>query len=212
VACPGTSNIVLRDQKAGYPGVYRGLWVPPNLIRPPIDYHGHNPCDYTCDHYDDAYVRQWIRAHPAQTLELFGLHFINMWRPYTSEEGLPVREFPDRTSSKLVWSMMNITPIPIILLAFFGLLVAWRQRRQQLLIPVLLVGMDIAQCIVFYGSSRFRAPIEPILVLLVGGALWWLAQRSPKILRSHPSRDAYPEARKHADDEKVAAAGELGEA
>jgi 4-amino-4-deoxy-L-arabinose transferase-like glycosyltransferase len=200
------NNIVLTQEKFSYPGGYPGLWVPPNLIRPPIDYHG-NTCAYTCDSYDDAYVRQWIRTHPAQTLELFGLHFINMWRPYTSEQGLPVREFPDRTSSKLVWDMMNIMPIPIFLLAFFGLLVTWRQRRQQLLLPVLLLGMGIAQCIAFYGSSRFRAPIEPILVLLVGGALWWLAQRFPKLLRGHPSQDAYPEARQ----ETAAAAGDLGE-
>lgn len=187
------NDVVLTDLKFGYPGGYPGLWVSPGLIRPPIDYHGHTPCGYTCDTYDDTYVRQWIRTHPAQTLELFSLHFINMWRPYTSEEGLPVREFPDRASSKLVWSMMTIMPIAIIPLAFFGLLVTWRQRRQQLLLPVLLLLMGIAQCIIFYGSSRFRAPIEPILVLLAGGALWWLAQRVPKILRSHPSQDAYPE-------------------
>jgi 4-amino-4-deoxy-L-arabinose transferase-like glycosyltransferase len=189
------NNIVLGHQKFSYPGGYPGLWVSPDLIRPPIDYHGHNLCDYTCGTYEDAYVRQWIRTHPAQTLELFGLHFINMWRPYTSEEGLPVREFPHRASSKLVWSMMIIVPIPVFLLAFFGLLVTWRQRRQQLLLPVLLLGMGIAQCIVFYGSSRFRAPIEPILVLLAGGGLWWLAHWSPKVLRSHPSQDAYPAAR-----------------
>jgi 4-amino-4-deoxy-L-arabinose transferase-like glycosyltransferase len=170
------NGIVLGNQKFGYPGGYPGLWVPPNLIRPPIDYHGHSPCGYTCDHYDDAYVRQWVLAHPGQTLELFGLHFVNMWRPYTSEEGLPVREFPRRVSSRIVWGMMNIMPVPIILLAFFGLLVTWRQRRPELLLPVLLAGMGIAQCIVFYGSSRFRAPIEPILVLLVGGAFWRLAQ------------------------------------
>jgi 4-amino-4-deoxy-L-arabinose transferase-like glycosyltransferase len=203
------NNIVLRDQRVGYPGVYRGLWVSPRLIRPSINYHS---CSFTCDHYDDAYVRQWIQTHPGQTLELFGLHFINMWRPYTSEEGLPVREFPHRASSRFVWDMMNITPIPVILLAFSGLLLAWRQRRQQLMIPVLLIGMDIAQCIVFYGSSRFRAPIEPILVLLVGGALWRFAQRSPKVLRSRRSRDTYPEARKHAASEKVTATGELGQA
>jgi 4-amino-4-deoxy-L-arabinose transferase-like glycosyltransferase len=187
------NNVVLANQQFGYPGGYRGLWVSPYDIRPPIFRRGYPHCGYTCDSYEEAYVRRWIRAHPAQTLELFGLHFINMWRPYTSEEGLPVREFPDRASSKILWDMMNVLPIPIILLAFLGLLVTWRQRRQQLLLPVLLLLADIAQCIVFYGSSRFRAPIEPILVLLAGGALWWLAQRVPKMLRTQPAEGAHPE-------------------
>lgn len=169
------NNLVLKDVKFSYPGGYPGLWVPSGRVRPPI------------------YGLHWIGTHHAQTLELFGLHFINMWRPYTSEEGLPVREFPGRASSKLLWDMMNILPIPVILLAFFGLVVTWRQRRQQLLIPALLLLMGIAQCIVFYGSSRFRAPIEPILVLLAGGALWWLAQRIPRTLRSHPSPEVFPE-------------------
>jgi 4-amino-4-deoxy-L-arabinose transferase-like glycosyltransferase len=164
---------VLKDVRSNYPGPggYPGLWVPAGRVHPPIA------------------GLKWIRTHPDQALEIFGLHFINMWRPYTSEDGLPVREFPDRTSAKVVWSMMMIMPILVILLAFFGLLVTWKQRRQQLLIPALLVLMAIAQCIVFYGSMRFRAPIEPILVLLAGGALWWLAQRSPKILRRHPAAD-----------------------
>jgi 4-amino-4-deoxy-L-arabinose transferase-like glycosyltransferase len=199
----------LTDPTYDNPGAYPGLWVSP----PPIDYHGHTPCGYTCDTYDDAYVRQWISAHPAQTLELFGLHFINMWRPYTSEDGLPVREFPDRASSKVVWGMMNIMPIPIILLAFFGLLVTWRQRRQQLLLPVLLLLMCIGQCIVFYGSSRFRAPIEPILVLLAGGALWWLAQRSPKIMGVLiDAKIPLQKARNDAENETAAAGGhEVGD-
>jgi 4-amino-4-deoxy-L-arabinose transferase-like glycosyltransferase len=185
------NQVVLTQRQFGYPGGYPGLWVPVDRIRPRLDFYGH--CGYACDADEDAYARHWILTHPGQALELFGLHFINMWRPYTSEQGLPVREFPHRASSRLLWSMMIIMPVPIILLAFFGLFVTWRQRRQQLLLPALLLLMGIAQCIFFYGSSRFRAPIEPILVLLVGGALWWLAQRIPKILRSHPSPDAYPE-------------------
>jgi hypothetical protein len=173
------NDAALTDTRFGY----IGLWMPPDGIRPPVDYHGHSCCTYSSEPYKYVYIRHWIRTHPVQTLQLFGLHFINMWRPYTSEEGLPVREFPDRISSKLTWIMMNTLPIPIILLAFFGLFATWRQRRRHLLLPALLLLMDIAQCVIFYGSSRFRAPIEPILVLLTGGALWWLAYQAPKMLR-----------------------------
>jgi 4-amino-4-deoxy-L-arabinose transferase-like glycosyltransferase len=196
------NHVVLTNQKFSYPGGYPGLWVPPNQVRPRLDFRGH--CGYTCDAYEDAYARRWIRTHPGQALELFSLHFINMWRPYTSEQGLPVREFPGRASSKLLWDMMIIMPVPVILLALFGLVVTWRQRRQQLLLPVLLLLMDIGQCIAFYGSSRFRAPIEPILVLLVGAALWWLAQRVPSRRRAQPSRLPIRQARSRADTETAA--------
>jgi len=41
--------------------------------------------------------------------------------------------------------------------------------------------MTIAQCIIFYGSARFRAPIEPMLILLAAGAIWWFLNRRRKI-------------------------------
>jgi 4-amino-4-deoxy-L-arabinose transferase-like glycosyltransferase len=174
------NNQALADQKFGIPG----MWVPPSTITPPVNYDGHKPCcTYDLDGYQEAYVEHWISAHPAEAAELAGWHFINMWRPYTPEAGLPVKQFPDRVSSKIVWEAMITTPIVVIVLAFFGLLVTWRRRWRHLLIPVLLVIMDAAQCIVFYGSSRFRAPIEPVLLLLMGGAIWWLAQRIPRTVR-----------------------------
>lgn len=48
----------------------------------------------------------------------------------------------------------------------------------ELLIVYLMVLLNIVQCLVFYGGMRFHAPIEPLLLLLVGGALWWLTQKS----------------------------------
>ena len=172
------------NQALTYRPGYPGMWVPPRNISPRVNYQGHLPCcTYDLDGYQEAYAEHWISTHPAEAAELAGLHFINMWRPYTPEAGLPIEEFPDRASSKVVWEMMIIMPVPVILLAFFGLVVTWRRRWQHLLLPALLVGMDIAQCVVLYGSSRFRAPIEPVLLLLMGGALWWLAQRMPRMLR-----------------------------
>jgi 4-amino-4-deoxy-L-arabinose transferase-like glycosyltransferase len=181
------NNQALADRKYGIPG----MWIPPAIISPPVNYDGHKPCcTYDLDGYQEAYVEHWISKHPAETAELAGLHFINMWRPYTPEAGLPVKQFPDRISSKIVWEAMITTPVLVIVLAFFGLLVTWRRRWRHLLIPALLVIMDAAQCIVFYGSSRFRAPIEPVLLLMLGGAIWWLGQRIPWTARPHASSAA----------------------
>ncbi len=64
-----------------------------------------------------------------------------------------------------------------MLLAAVGLVLTW-QRWRELLIIYQMIALNIVQCLVFYGSMRFRAPIEPLLLLLVGGALWWLTQKS----------------------------------
>ncbi|HLI71420.1 MAG TPA: hypothetical protein VKV19_16820, partial [Ktedonobacteraceae bacterium] len=112
------------------------------------------------------------------------MHFINMWRPYTSEQGLPVIEFPTRLSSRILWNLMNTTPVMIILLAGWGLIVTLRSKWKDLLAAYLVIGLTIVLCVAFYGSSRFRAPIEPLLVLLAGGVIWWLTSAEPSTLRS----------------------------
>ncbi len=147
----------------------RGLWVGPARVEPLAA-------------RNISYTPTWIREHLSSMPYLIGLHFINMWRPYTSEEGLPVREFPDRPASQVVWTMMQITPIPLFLFAAIGIIVT-RKKWQHLLLPYLSILLTIIQCLIFYGSSRFRAPIEPMLVLLAAGAIWWLTQNEPGTLR-----------------------------
>jgi hypothetical protein len=49
--------------------------------------------------------------------------------------------------------------------------------------PYLSILLTIIQRLIFYGSSRFRAPIELMLVLLAAGAIWWLTQNEPGTLR-----------------------------
>jgi len=125
---------------------------------------------------------------------LLSLHFINTWKPYTSEDGLPVREFPDRTSSKIVWDLMQYMPIPVIFLATLGLIATLRKWK-ELLIIYLIILLTIAQNIVFYGSMRFRAPIEPMLVILAAGAIWWFTYNEAGTLRSlfqNKKRSAMP--------------------
>jgi len=46
-----------------------------------------------------------------------------------------------------------------------------------------MLAFTVAQNIAFYANMRFRAPIEPLLVLLVGGTLWWLTSEDSGTLR-----------------------------
>jgi uncharacterized membrane protein len=63
------------------------------------------------------------------------------------------------------------------------LLVTWSRHKKQLIIVYFAIGLTITQNLIFYGSMRFRAPIEPLLVLSAGGALWWLACDAPGTFR-----------------------------
>jgi 4-amino-4-deoxy-L-arabinose transferase-like glycosyltransferase len=153
----------------------RGMWVPPGLVHPPIVYPHHDCCSVEGEVYSYAYAANWIHSHLSAMPYLLGMHFVNMWKPSTPEGDLPVNQFPDRPASKVVWTMMQLTPIPIFLLAAFGLFVTWK-RWPQFLIIYLVILLTIVECLVFYGSSRFRAPIEPMLVLLVAATIGWMSR------------------------------------
>ncbi len=163
----------------GDPAV-RGMWRPP-----PHRSSGHDSYSYTPenDRSDTDQALNWIRTHVSAMPYLLSLHFLNMWIPYTYAHGLPFEEFPDRLPSKIIWYMIPIMSIPIFILAALGLLVTWKRRKNQLLVSYLVLALTIAENITFYSNMRFRAPIEPLLVLLAGGALWWLTYNEPGTLR-----------------------------
>jgi 4-amino-4-deoxy-L-arabinose transferase-like glycosyltransferase len=179
---------------------YKGMWVGPHLSNPAI-VKRYPDCYAECEVRQNAdyehFAVQWIQAHITSMPYLLSLHFINMWRPSTPEADLPMNQFPERFSSKIVIAMIPIISIPVFLLAAFGLLVTWRRKWRQLLFIYLMIGLTIAQCIFFYGSSRFRAPIEPMLIILVSGAIWWIT------LNVQNRRQAAAQSRHEAGLEKV---------
>jgi len=169
-----------------------GLWTSPRFITPRPDLPQEVLAGKDTEQYkveDDQiatnYALHWIGIHWRDMPRLLSLHLINMWAPYTSlENGLPFREFPTRFSSQVVWYMTLLMPIPIFLLAYLGLFVTWRYRKKQLLIVYIVIALTIVENLAFWGDMRFRAPIEPLLVLLAGGVLWWFTDDEPAKLRN----------------------------
>ena len=106
-----------------------------------------------------------------------------MWSSYTNDDNLPYKQYPLQLSSQVVGYMLLLMTLPVFLLAIFGLLITWSRYKKQLIFVYFAIGLTIAQNLIFYGSMRFRAPIEPLLVLLAGGALWWLTCDAPGTLR-----------------------------
>jgi len=162
-------------------GPFRGIWIRPSLVYP----QGRSIYTYTYCHTACEVVQngdfthlagQWVQGHLGSMPLLLSLHMQSMWTPSTPEADLPMNQFPDLLSSKILLALIPISSFPIFVMAALGLLLTWRKWRHLLFI-YLLISLDIAQCLYFYGSSRFRAPIEPMLVILAAGAIWWLTQR-----------------------------------
>ncbi len=164
----------------GDPSV-RGMWrsAPNTGVRYPHDNSRYTPQD---DAIDTQTALTWMRTHPGDMPYLLMLHFTNTWIPYDYSHGLPMEEFPDRLSSQILRIMIPLMSIPIFIMAALGLLVTWKRRKKELLVGYLVMLFIIGQNIVFYSNMRFRAPLEPFLVLLTGGALWWL-QREVNFVR-----------------------------
>lgn len=173
---------------SGDPSV-RGQW------RPPANSLNHDDASYTPanDAQDTAAALAWIRTHLSAMPYLLGLHFVNMWIPYTYSHGLAFEEpVVSRQIFNQMVTLIDITAIIVIAGAVLGLLLTWKRRWQALLTVYLLLAFTIGQNIVFYSNMRFRAPIEPMLVLLTGGLFWWLLQRLP----AHQARQQFRDQQK----------------
>ena len=174
VSTIGTTLVgAYNDRVAHGDNVIAGMWLPPpGTINP--DTHFYTLAD---EQADTGTALTWLRTHMSEVPALLGLHVAHMWAPYIYIHGLPFEEFPNRPSFWFMVVLIYIMSIPIFLLAALGLFVTWKRGKQHLLVVYLVIAMTFALNIVFYGSPRFRAPIEPLLVLLTGGALAWLKSR-----------------------------------
>jgi hypothetical protein len=77
---------------------------------------------------------------------------------------------------------MKTWPIYLFILAAFGLVVTVRRWRELLFIYFMII-LTISQNIIYYGSSRLRAPIEPMLILLAAGFIWSLTSNKKGTIR-----------------------------
>lgn len=169
-------------------------------------------CQATCEvAREDASkiaAEQWIKAHLSDIPTLLVYHLRNFWTPYTREADLPMERFPAQISSQVVHAMSETFPIAIFLLAALGLVVTLKRYWHELLFAYLVILATLGEALVYYGSSRFRTPIEPLLILLAAGALWWLIQDAPGTLRHRLKTHKVPE----QPGEKIPVTSEVGSA
>jgi 4-amino-4-deoxy-L-arabinose transferase-like glycosyltransferase len=173
--------------KSPYPGGPVGTWInpidsSPDVVRPFPLHTCTPPCEVAREAaFKDAAVK-WIEENIKIMPHLLELHFINMWQPATYEADLPIDRFPQQQSTQFVLSMMKTWPIYVFILAALGLAVTmWRWR--ELFFIYSMIILTIAENIVYYGIPRLRAPIEPMLILLAAGFIWWLTHKDEGTLR-----------------------------
>lgn len=164
-------------------GYYAGLWIIPSESTPWIASRFPKDCARSCEVTRDntykADALQWIQEHLSSMPFLLGQHFVNTWEVVPQEADLAINRFPDRDSSRFVVLMMEtITPI-VFALALLGFVVT-SERWRDLLFVYFMILLTVVQSVVYYGIPRFRAPIEPLLILLAAGAIWWIVTYSSK--------------------------------
>ncbi len=169
---------------------YAGVWIIPSESTPWVVAQFPKDCARACEvARDNAYktaALAWVQTHLSSMPFLFGQHFVNIWQVVPQEADLAINRFPDQDSSRFVVIMMEtITPI-VFMLALLGIIVT-SERWRDLLFIYLMMLLTLAQSVVYYGIPRFRAPIEPILILLASGAIWWIVSYSSKWWKSKHS-------------------------
>lgn len=166
---------------------YKGLWINPASVYPQKFKRSIPGCTAICEVAQEDFRKdtaiQWIKSHLKQIPRLMVYHLSNFFTPYTGESDMPLNRFTSKLSSKIVLKMSNTFPIAIFLLAALGLVVTLRRYWRELLFVYLVVLSTLGEALIYYGTSRFRTPIEPLLILLAAGSLWWLFQDAPGTLR-----------------------------
>ncbi len=165
---------------------YLGFWVRTGatglrFTTPPCQ--GYAACEVARDNAEVDTALQWIQSHTDYIPRLMFYHLRNFFTPYTGEADLPMVRFPGQRSSQIVLAMSATFPIPILLLAALGLVVSFRRYWHELLFAYGVILSTLGEILIFYGNARFRSPIEPVLILLATGALWWLTDTKPGTLR-----------------------------
>jgi 4-amino-4-deoxy-L-arabinose transferase-like glycosyltransferase len=169
------------DYVMTHPAAY-GMWVSPNDANPALgrryhfaDWEGPRVQLQRESAFKNAAV-QWIQSHISSMPVLLKYHALQMW------EAIPVEiQFPGDRISQFILSMAEVFPIFVYPLAAFGLLVTWKRWR-ELLFLYLMILLVVAQSVVFYGSARLSSPIQPMILVLAAGAIWWLTERAPGTL------------------------------
>lgn len=149
------------DQSFSDP-VWLGGWVNPLDVPADAPTAERFPtiCDARCEVARDNALNQlgvhWAETHIRELPRMFYRRMKAFWHP----------DSPPGEAGMLIWRpFASVYPTAAILLAVLGMLLAMRRRWRVALLPLLFAGAVVAGGLLFYGSPRMRAPMEPMIVV-----------------------------------------------
>ena len=164
---------------------YQGSWVNPwtmpywsphdraLLLKFPAACWG--ACEVARDRVTTQLGLHWAESHLQLLPRLVLLRMMQFWTPAspTLEAGMPV------------WRPFAVGyPTLVLMLAAVGF-VAHRRLWREALVLWLFGATVVAGAVIFYGSPRFRAPLEPILIVMAaGGVAYLIAWARRRLARS----------------------------
>ena len=108
----------------------------------------------------------YIADHPLRFLELAGLKFIRMWRPWPANDGY-------RNFATILIAILSFAPV--VLLAGMGVFLKRTMVRR--LSPILWFALGYtAVHMILVGTIRYRLPLEPFLLILSSVAISYLVR------------------------------------
>ncbi|HET8843040.1 MAG TPA: glycosyltransferase family 39 protein [Ktedonobacteraceae bacterium] len=164
-----------------------GTWINPLITSPAVLapfplYTCNAVCEVAREDASKSAALAWISSHTSALPQLLINRWLRFWTPNTHEADMPMHRFSSQLPAQIQLALSQNLPFVVIVMAALGLVVTLKRYWRELLFVYALLLLTIAQALIYYGSSRFRAPIEPILVLLSAGAIWWLTQSTPGTL------------------------------
>lgn len=155
------------DVVAGDP-VLRGEWISTLILR-----GDHSPIDSLPNEVDRDQAefergKQWVRQNPSAAVRLAGWKLVKLFTPFPTSSN---RTYVLGTAAGYLLLVPFVIPGLVVLLR------GGREVRSILAILAAPVAGTVLAAVVFYGSNRFRAPIEPLLIIVAAAGMWALVRR-----------------------------------
>jgi 4-amino-4-deoxy-L-arabinose transferase-like glycosyltransferase len=155
-----------------------GFWIFPDelpeykdLLKAPND-------ELVRDRLESKLALEWLRNNPDRWWYLIRSKFLRVWTPFLQ----PRSPLLFKAATLLAWGPLLV----LFALAFAPTLIAfWRRREPGWLIHAVILHV-VLNALVFWGSSRFRYPVEGLCMILaaagVVGVCQKLSRRQPVLI------------------------------
>jgi peptidoglycan/LPS O-acetylase OafA/YrhL len=159
-----------------YPWAWRPVISNPPavLTGPPVD-------DATLRSKLESFALDYIKAHPFSVAEAFYWNGLTrLWDIRRPSNALAAVPFEGRSRAATIVGLgMYYLLLPLALIALYR-----ERRRRSLVIPVLVLALAASVAFLAVSGTRYRAPFEPLIVILAASTLvgWAGAGRLRRLL------------------------------